>query len=107
MTVKNQHRSAYTLLELLAVAVILAIISVYIIPRMTASSGTAKTNVNERNKAAINSAVERYTALYGEQPATIDELDTPDIFPDGIPVNPVNGLPYSLDPVTKRVDDGS
>ncbi len=100
------RRTAFSLLELLAVVVILAILASLIVPRVIVSAGTARTNVNSHNKALINSAVERYTARYGQQPNTIDDLDTLEFFPDGIPVNPVNGQAYTLHPVTKRVQNG-
>ena len=100
-------RRGVTIIELVAVALILGILSVYIAPRILTTSSDAKSRVNEHNKNQINSAVERYTLNEGNQPTTIDDLDHPNYLPDGIPSNPVNGVPYTLDPGTNRADDGS
>ena len=96
----------FSLIEMLAAVLIISILAVYILPRISASTGEAKNSVNAFNKATINSAVERYASINGKLPDTIDDLDSPDYFPDGIPDNPVNGQPYSLDPDTKRVQEG-
>jgi general secretion pathway protein G len=57
------RRLAFSLMELLAVVMILGIIAAIIIPRVAVSSDTAKAKVNLHNKAQINSAVECwYTA---------------------------------------------
>ena len=106
MNDSSNRRNAFTLLEMLGVVAILAILAIYIIPRVTTSSSEARNSVNEYNKASINSAVERYGATRGELPNTIDDLDAPEFFPDGIPNNPVDNQPYELDPVTKRVVEG-
>ena len=94
-------------MELVAVALLIGILAATIVPRLTWSAADARQNTNAHNIAEINRAVERYTAVVGEQPDTIDDLDHPDYLPGGIPNNPVNGMPYTLDPLTKRAHDGS
>jgi type II secretory pathway pseudopilin PulG len=89
------------LLELLAVVTILGIIAVIVIPRITASSSTAKTNACLQNKSEINAAVERYYFDNGSLPANAAALSS--YFPDGIPACPVSGSAYALDATTKRV----
>jgi general secretion pathway protein G len=95
------RRAAFSLLELLAVVTILGIIAVIVIPRITASSSTAKTNACLQNKSEINAAVERYYFDNGALPANTAALST--YFPDGVPTCPVSSAAYSLDAVTKRV----
>ena len=100
-------RSGISLIELVAVVLLIGILAATIVPRLTHSAEEARQNANAHNMAQINSAVERYTVIVGTQPNTIDDIDHPDYLPGGIPENPVNGQPYTLDPVTKRADDGS
>ena len=100
------RRNAFSLLELLAVVVILGIIALVVIPRINFSSATAKKNACHQNKAEINTAVERFNWDTGALPADADALAPPntnDYFPDGLPVCPVDGSAYTLDATTKRV----
>ncbi len=94
-------RHGFSLLELLAVVTILGIIAVIVIPRISASSTTAKQNACFQNKAEINSAVERYYFDNGALPADLAALNA--YFPDGVPKCPVSGNDYTLDAATKRV----
>ena len=95
---KSRKRSGFSLLELLAVVTILGIIAVVVIPRISMSSSTAKSNANSQNKAEIDSAVERWYFEKGSYPAA----DLSDIgadtsyFPNGLPTNPVTGAAYAL-----------
>jgi len=103
---RRQSRRGFSLLELLAVVTILGIIAVVVIPRISVSSATAKTNANIQNRAEINSAVERWYFNTGTWPAN----DLSDIgadtnyFPAGMPTNPVDGSAYSLNAATHRVN---
>ena len=106
MHTKIQHRhsnSAFSLLELLAVIAIIAFISSLIVPRVTTSVSTAKEKTCFHNRAQINAAVEAYSIENSGFPTTTADLDTPDRFPGGIPVCPVSGTAYTLDPTTHRV----
>jgi prepilin-type N-terminal cleavage/methylation domain-containing protein len=104
--VRNRKRTAYSLLELLAVVTILAIIAAIIVPRVTVSSDTAKRKLNAHNKATINAAVERWYIETGCWPANdlSDIGANSDYFPDGIPVNPIDGSAYTLNATTHRVN---
>lgn len=99
---KRLRRNGFSLLELLAVVVILGIIALVVIPRINFSAATAKENACFQNKAEINAAVERYYFDNGDLP-TLLELDDPAYFPDGLPVCPETGAAYTLDGVTGRV----
>lgn len=101
----RSRRSGFSLLELLAVVVILGIIAAIVIPRISASATTARQNACFQNKAEINSAVERYYFENGALPANTSDLAA--YFPDGVPVCPVSGSAYALDSTTKRVTSHS
>lgn len=99
-----KSKLGFSLLELMAVVAIIAVIATLIIPRVTTSTATAKEKACFHNRAEINSAVEIYAVQTGSFPADISDLDTPDRFPDGIPVCPVSGVPYTLNATTHRVE---
>ena len=103
---KNDKRTGFSLMELLAVVTILGIIAAIIVPRVAVSSDTAKAKVNSHNKATINSAVERWYVEKGTWPANnLSDIgaDT-NYFPDAVPVNPVSGAAYTLNATTHRVN---
>lgn len=97
------YRLGFSLLELIAVVTIIGVIASLIIPRLTASASVAREKTCFHNRAEINSAVEIYSVENGSFPADIAALDTPDRFPDGIPVCPVSGVTYTLNATTHRV----
>jgi prepilin-type N-terminal cleavage/methylation domain-containing protein len=99
---KNTRRHAFSLLELLAVVVILGIIAMVVIPRINFSAKTARENSCFQNKAEINGAVERYFFDNGAVP-TLVQIDVVAYFPDGLPVCPETSAAYVLDGVTGRV----
>lgn len=105
MSKKQNRRSAFSLLELLAVVTILGVIAVVVVPRISTSSDRAKQEVNRQNMAEINSAVERWYFEKGSWPSPdLSDIGAdPGYFPEGIPVNPVSGATYSLDKTTFRV----
>jgi prepilin-type N-terminal cleavage/methylation domain-containing protein len=102
---RKHRRLGFSLLELLAVVTILGIIAVVVIPRITVSATTAKSNANMQNKAEINAAVERWYFEKGTWPANnlADIGADTNYFPTGIPANPVDGSAYSLNATTHRV----
>lgn len=102
---KKLNRSAFSLLELLAVVTILGVIAVVVVPRISTSSDRAKQEVNRQNIAEINSAVERWYFEKGSWPSPdLSDIGAdPSFFPEGIPVNPVSGATYALDATTYRV----
>jgi general secretion pathway protein G len=104
--VNKGKRTAFSLMELLAVVTILGIIAAIIVPRVTVSSDTAKQKVNAHNKATINAAVERWYIEKGSWPAANLSDIGADVtyFPDGVPTNPVNSTPYTLNATTHRVN---
>lgn len=105
MIMPVRNRRAFTLVEILAVVVILGILAVVVIPRVLSSSATAKTNACFQNKASINTAVEKYYFDTGAWPvdAMTDIAADADYFPDGIPACPVDSTTYALATATHRV----
>lgn len=101
----HRRRSAFSLMELLAVVTILGIIAAIIVPRVTTSSDAAKQKVDAHNRGTINSAIERYYIENGSWPsANLNELDVAAYFPDGIPSNPTDNSAYTMNTTTNRVD---
>lgn len=99
----TRKRRGFSLLELLAVVVILGIIAAIVVPRVSTSSTIAKQRVHEHNIATLNAAVERYFVNEGEWPNSLSDLDV-DYLPDGVPDVPTDSsLSYSLDGTTHRV----
>jgi general secretion pathway protein G len=101
---KSTKRSAFSLLELLAVVVILGIIAAVVVPRVTTSADTARTKVNAYNIATLNSAVERYYVDNGTWPGDLASLVT-DYLPGGVPAHPDPTKSYSLNTTTNRVQE--
>ena len=99
-------RTAFSLMELLAVVTILGIIAAIVVPRVAVSSDTAKAKVNAHNKATINAAVERWYVEKGTWPnANLTPMSTDvNYFPSGVPTNPVTGANYTLNNTTHRVN---
>jgi len=103
MTIPTKKRRGFSLLELLAVVTILGFLATMILPRVAESTATAKEQTCFHHRAQINAAVEIYAVRNGALPNELSDLDTPEVFPEGIPTCPVSGVPYALNPTTKRV----
>jgi len=106
MSIRSCKRAGFSLMELLAVVTILGIIAAIIVPRVAVSSDTAKTKVNSHNKATINAAVERWYIEKGAWPANnLSDIGVDaNYFPEGLPTNPTNNSPYTLNATTHRVN---
>lgn len=96
-------RTAFSLLELLAVVVILGIIAAVVVRRLLVSMTTVKDDACLRNKAEINRVIERYYFENGDWATDIAGIAALPDFPDGVPNCPVTGNPYPIDPTTHRV----
>lgn len=99
----HRRRTALSLLELLAVVVILGILAAVVIRRIAVTMPTVKEDACLRNKAEINRVVERYFFDTGNWAADVSEISALPDFPDGVPNCPVTGNPYTLDATTHRV----
>jgi general secretion pathway protein G len=105
MVRNNASRNAFSLIELLAVVVILGIIAALLVPRLAGNSDMAKEKACAHNRTEINIAAERYYIHTGAWPANnlSDIAADPDYFPDGMPTCPVSGASYLLDGTTHRL----
>jgi len=102
-TTKKFNRRGFSLLELLAVVVIIGIIAAVVVPRVSTSTATARQRVHEHNIATLNAAVERYFVNEGSWPSTFADLGI-DYLPDGVPDVPTDdSLTYTIDGTTHRV----
>jgi prepilin-type N-terminal cleavage/methylation domain-containing protein len=105
MNRSSKNRPAFSLLELLMVVTILGIIAAMVLPRFVVSTDKTKEATCLHTRGEINVTVERYYLHTGAWPANdLSDIGAdPDYFPDGIPVCPVTGQAYRLDPTTHRV----
>jgi general secretion pathway protein G len=105
MNCRVTNRSAFSLMELLAVVIILGLLAALILPRVSTGTDTAKTKTCVHNRAEINITVEQYYMNTGTWPATdlSDIAANVNYFPEGLPTCPVTGAPYRIDPTTHRV----
>lgn len=100
---------AFSLLELMAVIVVIGIIATLIIYRIAPATDFAKTQSCFHNRSEINAAIERWYIDKNTWPATdLSDLaaDT-SYFPSGITSCPVTGSAYTLNAITKRVEGHS
>ena len=75
-TNRRQTRSAFTLVEILVVLIIIAVLAGAIAPRLFKYVGQAKHGVAVQNVVEIEKAIEMFTYDYNRLPNTIDELVT-------------------------------
>ena len=100
----NRKRRAFSLLELMTVVLLFSILVTIGIVRIAESSDKAKEKSCHSNRTQLNSALERYAVSNGSFATSISDINTPDYFPGGIPVCPVDGSAYTLNTTTHRVD---
>ena len=94
----------FSLLELMAVIVLIGILVTIGITRIAESSDVAKEKTCAHNRTQINSALERFAITNGTLATAIGDVDTSDYFPDSIPTCAVNGSTYTLNATTHRVE---
>lgn len=98
---KKTEVKGFSLMELLLIALMLAVLSVVLFPQMAHTAQKAKQADCEANVDAINSAIERHNADNGAYPATLEDVIGTDLvrtayFPDGAPQCPLGGT-YIMD----------
>lgn len=104
MTDKQKNRGI-SLLELLAAITILAVIAAIVIPRFGSQANAARKNACAVNKGNIEVQSQLWYRTKGSWPASnlSDIGASTSYFPEGLPVCPVDGSPYSLNATTHRV----
>jgi general secretion pathway protein G len=100
-----RSRKGLTLIELLIVVIILGALAAIAIPRITASSITAKRNACSTNIDTLNTAIEMYNIDKGEYPDALATLTSDaNYFGSGdVPTCPF-GTAYNYNTSTNRID---
>lgn len=95
----------YSLLELLAVVAILGVLATVVVYRMNQSSADARSNACYVNRGEIELQAQLWHRHHDSWPATdLGDLgDDAEYFPDGLPVCPVDGTPYTFNQSTQKV----
>jgi len=71
---KSKNRKGFTLVELVVVVLIMGILAAVALPKMTATTTTAKTNAAKQSLATIRDAIELYRGQTGDYPTTAATL---------------------------------
>ena len=97
--------SGFSLLELLAVVVLMGIVAMIALPRFGASADAAKATTCHINTGNIDVQAALWFRNKGTWPASnlIDIFADRDYFPDGATTCPVDGSAYSFDSTTEAV----
>jgi prepilin-type N-terminal cleavage/methylation domain-containing protein len=105
MNHRKHTRSAFSLAELMAAVVILAIVAAYIIPRVGAYNTTAKRNACWTNQGEIELQVKLWRRNNGSYPlANLSDIGANTAyFPQGLSTCPVDGTAYTIDTTTGLV----
>jgi prepilin-type N-terminal cleavage/methylation domain-containing protein len=98
-------QSGFSLLEMLTVVTILGIVAAVIVPRVFGGSDAAKVGSCQALKGDIEIQTEMWRTNTGVWPAANLATIGADInyFPGGLPVCPVDGTAYTIDPNTGLV----
>ena len=101
----RRRRRALTLLELLAVVLLVGILSAIVISRFLGPSDVAKRNACYVYKGEIELQAQLWFRNTGTWPdANLTAIGSdPTYFPSGLPACPVDGSGYTFDPATHRV----
>src|SRR3954453_6007277 len=104
--VSRQNRlSGFSLMEIMAAAVILGILAAVIVPRLTSHQDNAKKSACYANKGDIELQAKLWRRNMGSYPAAnlSDVGANTTYFPGGLPTCAVDGTSYTIDTTTGRV----
>lgn len=96
-------RCGFSLLELLAVTTIIGIVASVVLPRIGESASNAKGKVCLEYKAQLNVAAEKFFIANGKTPRVVTQLQEKNYYGSPVPVCPVDGNTYRLEPNSGRV----
>lgn len=98
----KRREGGFTLIEVLAVVVVIGIIAAIALPRFLGVKSDAETKSCKGNLASINLQIERYYIANGSWPSKLTTITKgTDYFPDGEPSCPGTGT-YSMSTTTHR-----
>lgn len=100
----TKKMTARTRIELLAIVMILAAVTVaaIAIPRMSRNSAAARARVCQSNVGMMNTRIEAYCSENGSWPVALTDItNDSNYFPRGAPSCPASGY-YSIDNITHR-----
>ena len=95
-------RRALSLLELLAVVVILGFLATLVVPRYMNTTGYASSGTGNFQMSTINETIDRYYLNEGSYPTQLSDL-VPSYIPGGIPAHPDPNKKFVYDAQTGRV----
>jgi general secretion pathway protein G len=101
----KQPRSAFTIVELLAVVAILGVLAAIAIPRATSRVAETARNACQLNRADIELQTQLWRRNHSGYPnANLTDIGSDTAyFPEGLPECPVDGTSYTIDITTGRV----
>ena len=94
-----------TLLELVAAVAVVMILAVVLLSRFGSAAADAKRRACEANRRNLEVQARLWYRTKGSWPATnlSDIGANPSFLPEGLPVCPVDGTAYTLDPTTHLI----
>ncbi len=99
------NRKGFTLIELMAVVVILGILTAFAVPKVIGSISKAKEKTDNANITTLQRTVNRVYAEEGSYPASLDELVSKG-YMESIPDDPVGNARYNYDNISGVVSHG-
>lgn len=101
----NRGTGGFSLLELVAVIVIVGIVASIVLPRMGTHGEKAKSTTCDVQRGNIEVQVQLFYRNKGRFPvANLSDIGSDTTyFPEGLPVCPVHGASYQIDTATGRI----
>lgn len=101
----SEQRPAFSLLELMAAVAIIGIVATIVVIRVSTSQTEANIAASHAQQGDIEVQVQLWRRNFGSFPAADLSNIGADIsyFPEGVPMCPVDGTPYTIDTATGRI----